>query len=239
MGVNGHWYVEIKKQAFWRGNPHTWVNRYILSGSQPSGSDAETVISALHDIEDQMEPAHASGAGIGFVIGSAYPSGSGGPFAVVPYNTSEGAGSATGFSGAGWTDADQGWAPTLETCMMMETPITGLNSRGKPISLRKYFRGVMSGGNEAEGTTGVTADDITGSEAVCLPWKTGMGSSNWVVIAPSGAQASGPPVCHPFLVNHQIPRGRKRKPASSGSGFLLSAAEKALLVGAGYVLETA
>jgi hypothetical protein len=58
------------------------------------------------------------------------------------------------------------------------------------------------------------------------------------VIAPSGAQASGPPVCHPFLVNHQVPRGRKRK-QPSGPGFLLSSAEKALLAGAGYVLEAA
>lgn len=239
MGVNGHWYVEIKKQAFWRGNPHTWVNRYILSGAQPSGADAITVIGALHDIEDQMEPAHTSGAGIGFVVGNAYPSGSGGPFATVAYNTSEAQGSATGFTGAQWTDADQSWAPTLETCMMMETPITGLNSRGKPISLRKYFRGVNSGGNEAEGTNGITADDITGSQTVCLPWTTGMGSSNWVVIAPSGAQASGPPKCHPFLVNHQIPRGRKRKPQQGGAGFLLSTAEKAVLAAAGYVLEAA
>jgi len=222
MGVNGHWYIEITKQAFWRGAPHVWQNRYVMSGAQPSASDAGTVITALKDIEDVLQPSQGAGHGVGFVRGSAYGSGSGAPFEVLEYNASEGSGTATGFTGGAWTGYDLGWAPTLETCLMIETPVTGLSSTGKPVSLRKYIRGVASGSNEAETSGQVAADDITGVEAAVLPWKTGMGASSWVVIAGSGAQASGPPACHPYLVAHQIPRGKKRKTSSSSSAFSLS-----------------
>jgi hypothetical protein len=221
MGVNGHWYVEITKQAFWRGAPHTFQNRYIMSGAQPSASDAATVITALKDIEDGLFPGAAPAHGVGFVRGSAYGSGSGAPFQVTEYNASEGAGTATGFTGPGWGTPTIVFAPTLETCLMVETPITGLSSTGKPVRLRKYFRGIASGADEPQSTGQVAAGDITGVNALVLPWKTGMGASNWVVIAPSGAQASAAPVCYPYLVAHQIPRGRKKASSSGGSDLSL------------------
>lgn len=224
MGVNGHWYIEIRKQAFWRGVPHVWDNRYVMSGAQPSGADAITVIGALHDIEDVIYPTTAHDAGVGFVDGKAYPSGKGAPFAQVNYNESQGAGTATGFTGG---EGSMAWAPTLETCLLVATPITGLSSSGKPITLRKYFRGLNAG--SVEDTTGAELPGavVTYVNAAVLPWKTGMGSSSWVVIAPSGAQASGAPVCSPYLHNHQIPRGRKKKKVSSSVlGAIVDAVEK-------------
>lgn len=237
MGVNGHWYVEITKQGFWRGSPHLWQNRYVMSGATPSAGDAGTVIAALHDIENVIHPAQDSAHGVGFVKGSAYPSGSGPAFAVTEYNTSEGFGSATGFSGPTWSEDTMTWAPTLETCALVETRLTGLSSSGKPLALKKYIRGVNSGAAEDIVAGQMAAADIAGITAACAPWKTGMGSSSWVVIAPSGAQAALPPVCQNYLVAHQIPRGRRKKKVTSGGLTLssllsagLSAAEAAAVI---------
>lgn len=225
MGVNGHWYVELEKQAFWRGAAHTWVNRYVMSGAQPSAADALTVITALKQIEDKLHPAAAPGAGVGFVTGRAYPSGKGTFFAIQYYNPSLAPATANGFQGPSGTGGAWTWAPTLETCLLVETPITGLNSRGKPIYLRKYIRGWNSGGVEDHASDGVLNTDATAVNALVAPWTAGMGSSNWVVIANSGAQASAAPSAHGFLVAHQIPRGKK-KPKTSAS--ILQIAETAL-----------
>lgn len=221
MGVNGHWYVEVSKQGFWRGSPHQWQNRYIMSGAQPSASDANTVANALKVIEDQIHPSASAAHGVGFLRASSYGSGSGAPFAVVEYNVGGGSGSATGFTGPAWGSETITWAPTLETCLLVETRVTGLSSSGKPVYLRKYFRGINSGETEDNTSDQVAAPDVAGVEAAVLPWKTGMGSGSWVVIAASGAQAASAPVCSPYLVAHQIPRGRRRK-TSSGSSLSLA-----------------
>jgi hypothetical protein len=243
MGVNGHWYVEIRKQAFWRGNPHTWVNRYVMSGAQPSAADAVTVISAIKGIEDNIYPHVAADAGVGFVDGKAYPSGKGTFFAYVPYNESQAAGSATGFTGSVYGGSPPVWANTLEVCFMMETPLNGLSSSGKPVYLRKFYRGMAGGDIESDVPGGIGSALITFFEQMVLPFQTGIGANNWVVIGNNGEQASGPPTLKPFMFNRQIPKGRKKKPTTS-AGLLSQIAQDTLrlrgLAGlAGDVLEAA
>lgn len=215
MGVNGHWYIEQEKQAYWRGINKSFVNRYVMSGAQPTAAEAITVINALAVIEDAIFPQTAAGEGVGRVQGRAYPSGKGSFFASVNWNTSLEPATALGFTGPTWTPHYISWAPTLETCLLCETPINGLSSTGKPVSLRKYFRGINSGTSEDSGPGVINPADVTGIEGVIAPWWTGMGANNWVVIANSGNQASSAPTVHPFLVAHQVPRGRKKKASSS------------------------
>lgn len=216
MGVNGHWYVEIRKQAYWRGNQHTWVNRYVMSGAQPSASDAQSVITAIKNIENSIYPVKAGGAGVGFVDGKAYPSGKGSYFAIIEYNASLAPGTATGFtSGAYGGDASPTWGETLENCFLLETPVTGLSSTGKPVALRKFYRG-LSGGTEESDQPGQISGEITAAvNTATLPFRTGMGSSNWVVIGNNGEQASGPPQMRPYIYNRQVPKGRKKKVSAS------------------------
>jgi hypothetical protein len=232
MGVNGHWYIEMEKQAFWRGVTHTFINRYVMSGAQPSATDAESVITAIHAIENQIFPMTGAGQGVGFVQGRAYPSGSGTFYANVNYNTSLAAGTATGFDTAGSSTLARVWAPTLETCLLLETLMTGLNSKGKPIYNRKYYRGVYAGPTEDNADGTLPGGVIATVAAITAPFKSGMGSSDWVVIANSGAQASLPPTAHPYLVARQIPRGKKKKTTSSGVlSFLADAAAKGVVSG--------
>lgn len=211
----GHWYVEIEKQAFWRGNPHTWVNRYVLSGPTPSETVAQDVINQLKLIEGQLHPQITASNGVGFVIGRAYGATGGPPFATIAYNASAEPSSATGFPGAGWDDTQQGTADTLEVCTLVEVPLQGLSSTGKPVTLRKYFRMTTYGSIEDTSGASIGTIDRAGIAAVCLPWTTGLGSGGATVIGTSGRAPSDVPTAHPYIVNHQVPRGRKRKSASS------------------------
>lgn len=233
MAGLGHWYIELKKQAFWRGVPHTWVNRYVMSGGDPTGTDAESVIGALHDIEDVLFPTEASGNGVGFVVGRAYASTGGPPFAEVAYNASEASGSATGFTGGSHGGVTATWAETLETCLLIETLMEGLSSRGKPIYNRKYFRGINAGPQESIGSTPINSAYIAAVNTIVKPWQTGMGASSWIVVGSGGRLPAAAPTVHPWQVAHQVPRGKKRKVVTtSGGGLisdLLSAAEKAAL----------
>lgn len=208
----GKWYIELQKQGFWRGNPHTWVNRYVMTGADPTSSDAITVISALHDIEEQLHAQKGAASGVGFVQGRAYASTGYSAFASVNYNVSQAAATATGFTGATWTDTTQSEANTLEVCMLLETPLLGLSSSGKPLTLRKFYRGAFYGGVEPDDAAGIPAADIAGIKAVTLPMFTGLGGTAYTVTSPNPLRV---PALAPrpldFICNRQIPKGRKKK----------------------------
>lgn len=227
MGVNGHWYVEIRKQAYWRGNQHTWVNRYVMSGAQPTAADALTVINQIHDVETAIFPEVASGGGVGFVDGKAYPSGKGSFFAIVEWNEDLAPGTATGFTGTAYAGSGPPPANELEVCLLLETPVTGLSSTGKPVYLRKYYRGFGNTSDEVTVPGQIPSGILSAIELHTSVFQTGMGASNWVVIGNNGEQASGPPVAKPFLYNRQVPKGRKRATSSSGVLSLLESAVKA------------
>lgn len=231
MSGLGHWYIELEKQAYWRGVQHYWVNRYVMSGSDPDASDAESVITDLVNIESQLHPNTAVNVGCGYIEGRAYLSTGGPPFARNEYNASKAVDTATGFGGTTAGGYALTWAPTLETCLLVETPMTGLSSTGKPVFNRKYIRGVTCSSAEDSSGVELPAAMITALNAVVLPWKTGMGASSWVVIGTSGRLASSAPTVHPYLVAHQVPRGKKRKTTTTSSGGSSVASEVFSLLG--------
>lgn len=219
MAGLGHWYIELEKQGYWRGEQHTWVNRYVMSGSDPSSSDATTVIQALHDIETKIHFPVSSGGGWGFVEGRAYGSGGGYPFATIAWNTSLVPSSATGFTGTVYPSGPAYTPGPLESCLLIETKINGLNSRGKPIYLRKYIRALATNIGTSTDQLPLPTAFLSAVATAVAPWQTGMGANSWVVIAVSGRQAASAPTVHNFGVNHQVPRGRKRKTSSSSPLF--------------------
>lgn len=211
MGVNGHWYVEIEKQAFWRGVPHTWVNRYILSGSTPTVADATSVMNALHGIEDKIHAAVPAGNGVGFVQARAYATTPGPPFATVNYNVSLTAGTATGFNPSGTGSAGFESAFELETCALVETKLTGLSTTGKPVYLRKFFRGCGDSAISYTSATPLPSSIISAVATLTAPWTSGLGGTSYVVIGSKGESAASPPALRPFLAARQVPKGRKLK----------------------------
>jgi hypothetical protein len=217
----GHWYVEVQKQAWWRGVQHLWVNRYVLSGSDPTASQGESVAYYLLQMENKLYPNVEAGIGVGFVKASAYKSTGGAPLATYYSNESQSPSSATGFTGPSSTYATLSWQNTLEVCLDVRTELTALSSSGKPVYLRKFYRGFLHGG-EDNGSTPIASGDLTAIDATLAELQTGIGSTSYVVIGPSGGLASGAPTAQPHLGNHQIPRGRKRSRASETSSAYAS-----------------
>lgn len=211
----GKWYVESEKQAFWRGKPHTWVNRYVMSGDDPSSASAITVMHAIMAIEQQLHASFPAGQGVGFVQLRAYLSTGGAPFAYVQVNPLATAAGASGFSGATWAGSTQAVAPTLENCMLLETPLLGLSSSGKPLFLRKFYRGAVYGAEEDYISNTIPGADLAGIKAATAPFFTGLGGTGYQVVSPSALRAvAGPPAPAAYIANRQVPKGRKKKPVT-------------------------
>lgn len=210
----GKWYVEIEKQAYWRGAPKTWVNRYVMTGADPTTSNATAVINGLKAIEDVVYPQVNAGVGVGFVEGRAYGAGGGAPLTVVNYNADLVAGTATGWTGPGTGDyASLQFGGTLENCLDVVTLMNGLSTSGKPVYCRKFFRGIINV-DEAE-NAGIAEGDRTQVATHTLPWKTGVGGTAYVVTTVDSRLAQGVPTAQEYIGNHQVPRGRKRSTSSS------------------------
>jgi hypothetical protein len=239
------WYVDLVKQAYWRGSNTQFSNRYYLSGGDPTEGVALAAITDLHHIENLIFPTVAGGQGVGFVEGKAYRSTGGPPIEVVDYNSSGAIATATGWTGTAVTGQTIQYANTIEVCLETRMLMLGLSTTGKPIYTRKFFRGWSYLAEDEEFTvTPIPTTIQTAYNALILPWQTGLPTSFVTVVGTDGrtASAAQPPTVQPFLGNHQKPRGKKRKTTSSSSSTSESALAlsaialgEGILRGAGFV----
>jgi hypothetical protein len=231
MAGLGRWYIEIRKQGFWRGSVHIFDNRYVLSGVTPDAADATTAINALQVMENKLFPLVPAAFGVGFVSGHAYAASGGPPFATVNFNVDEDPATATGFSGPSPAYTSLAFNGPLEVCLDVRIPLAGLSSTGKPVFCRKFYRGIWVTG-ESFNDTPILAADLAKVNATLAPLATGFAPNAYVVIGVSGRQPTGSVTAQQFLANHQVPRGRKRKTTTSSSS-LASRIESALVGAAG------
>lgn len=238
MAGLGHWYIEIKKQGWWRGANHVWDNRYVLSGSDPNSEDAANCIDAIHTIEDHLFPAIGSGLGVGFVEGKAYGSGGGVPIVETPWNSSETPDTATGFSGpSGGYNTLAVYGP-LEICLDVRSECQTVSKTGKPVYIRKFYRGMalVNDDDETAGDTELDSGDVATIKTTLAPLTTGLSTGGWTVIAPSGRVPASGFTAQLYLGSHQVPRGRKRtstKAATSATSTLWNIIEHIGEAGAG------
>lgn len=206
MALTGHPNIVITHVGPWRGKPqHLWTTIYNLSGPTPSAGDQAQLMTQLVAIESAIL---SGGTGRGFVNAKFYsgqkpniptavdPLGT--PAAPLPYNSAD------------W--AAGGNAPTgncePEQCLLVETLLNGLSSRGKPVYLRKYFHAISD--------TAATTGRIPGAVAAAIntrvaAWTNGTLANGVVVISPSGRQSTSPPAAKTYVWNRQMPRGRRKK----------------------------
>lgn len=227
----GKWYVEIEKQGFWRGKVHTWVNRYIMTGPDPTTTDAQSVITGLKNIEDAIHPLASMHAGVGFVQGRAYGAAGGSPLTTVDYNVGLAPGTATGFAGScGFSPAS-----TLAVCCAVTSRSSVLSATGKPVFLKKYFRG-CGGSEEVEAGSPISGTILAAVNAAAAPWATGVGGTFYTV---TGLVNPGPwasPQAQSYYEERQVPKGKKRKKTTltqkQSSNLLESLIEGTLSTGA-------
>lgn len=205
--------VQITKQGWWRGVNTTFQNDYWLSGT-PSGSAMQTIINGLKDIEDTLFPTCDEHLGVGFVDGKLYGPGNGPPIAEVQYNQGGGVSTSTGFTGPSTAYGILTFQGTLENALEVRSTVNGLSKTGKPIHLRKLFRGIACI-ESAGADSPINSNDLAAIHTNCLPWVTGIAGTSFVVVSPKGSTVSLGPTAQPYIVNRQKPRGRKRKAVTS------------------------
>jgi hypothetical protein len=141
-------------------------------------------------------------------------------------------------SALGWPSAASGVLP-LEVCCLLEA-FVGLNSKSKPIYIRKFIRGLPDTAIQyPSGDQPKFAPTADGAAATAA-----LGNGDWygsrIYISPSARQPQNPWVLVLDPSNHQVPRGKKRKITSAGTGVSAeSLLEKAIALAGGIVLAGA
>lgn len=219
----GHPYVDIKHARYWRGVPHAWSTRYIISGPTPDSTTFFNIAAELLQIERDILYGGSGGGTVGgFLETRTYTGQGGAPTNVVTYGQLATPSSWLTYNGAPWvgiTGLD--FVDAAEACFEVRTPLQGLSSRGKPVYLRKFFHSV--GQVQGDYSGNLPAAAVTQIAPHIAPWTNGSLPGGRVIISPSGRQSSGPPTVQPYLGNHQMPRGRKRRAlatSSNASGLL-------------------
>lgn len=232
MAKTGHPNVVIDHGTNWRGKAHRWSTVYNLSGSTPNTADQISMMDALVDIENQI--LWGGGPNLaGFLEARFYTGQGGAPTTVIPFGDIDTPSGWTAYSGTGWSTGPAfGEAGAAESCLIVETKLNGLSSTGKPVYLRKYLHAVPAFPAAAIGSQQIPSADITSLNAYVKKWTDGSLTNGVVVIGPSGRQAASAPSVQSALGNHQMPRGRRQKKASSGgllSGLISDAQHLATL----------
>lgn len=238
MAKTGHPNFDYTCQGLWRGVAHKFSITGNHSGTSFSAADAKTFM------EGTASPyakcfSHFQATDIA-VVGARYYNGQdSAPVYAAEYDESNPAPEPLTALGDGFTGgATDAYYLPLEVCFMIEA-VVGTSSTSKPIYCRKFIRGVPAGALEQSGSeTGFTLT-TTGTNGV-----NSMGDGTWygnrVYISPSARQAIAGWTGQLFPYNHQVPRGRKRKPVTAANRSAASSLlEDAIALAGGIALAGA
>jgi hypothetical protein len=209
--------VVIDHARYWRGVPHVWSTTYFFGGGAWASGEAAAVVGSLLGMESAI--LYNPGANIcGFIEARAYNAVTGAPVYVNNIGVLATPSTWDAYSGAAWssvTGAD--YVSAAEVCFLLDTPLAGLSSTGKPVKSTKYFHSVGQLFNE--GTTGadIPAAVQTQIASYTAILNSGVGPNGRRMISNGGRFPSGAPTVRPFFGNHQMPQGRRKKATSGGT----------------------
>jgi hypothetical protein len=205
----------IDHARYWRGAPHQWSTQYFFNGSTPGSSEWLSIDTALTTMEAAVLFL-STGAG-GFVAVKGYSTAGGPPVYTRAIGEVPTPSSWSPYVGSDWSSAS-GYVYNVEAeaCVLVSIPLTGLSSKGKPVYARKFLHSVAQPSTSVSGAAAsLPAGVVTAMETSLAILNTGFGSGGRRVISMAGRLPSSNPIVEPFLGNHQMPRGRKRKASSS------------------------
>lgn len=238
MAKTGYGNFDYTCQGYWKGALHNFSIVGNHSGAVFTGSDPQTFMEgASSPFALCFGPFMAPGQV--FTVASRYYNGTqSAPTWEAQYNESNPPPTPLVPTGSAFTDAADLTEP-LEVCTLLEAQV-GYSKTNKPIYCRKFLRGAPQGAF-TPGSTGVKWAFSATAQASAAK----MGNGDWyggrVYISPTGKQAfTSVWTANEYPTNHQVPRGRKRKVTSAGSGVSAeSLLEKAIALAGGVVLAGA
>lgn len=206
--------VVVRHVRYWRSKIHKWSTVYQFSGTA-SSSNYPAIIAAIHSMEqDVLYPGNTPGQGAIWEI-ALYNSASGGvPVSVATYCDPATPSSWVDYLGAVWPDLTHVLETSAEvslTCYWL----AGLSVSGKPVRYRKWYHSVpvsTAVNGNADLASG-TATAIKNRLQSGLATVSGLG-----LTLGSGSRLAGTtPTVQGDYGNHQMPRGRRRKPTKISS----------------------
>jgi hypothetical protein len=210
----GNYRGVVRHVRYWRGNIHRWSTVYNFTGSGsyvPGTADAHNLLLADAKL---CYPAGAVDQGI--YECQIYNNATGGT-AIATYTNADWENPATWIppGGTGWTTTGLGFNANAETALVVEWA-AGSSSSGKPVTLRKWYHSVP--GSEVVGNgTQISGTDITSLTAAAQSL-VGVFAANGLVLSSASGRLAGVAKVLPYFGNHQMPKGRKRKPLVTAGG---------------------
>ena len=200
---------------YWRGNIHKWSTVYQFSGSVAS-ADYPTLLGRLLDLENAVCYPAPGGGGGGIWEQALYNQSSGGiPVSVVSRFDPDTPGTWIPYSGSAWSSLTTALEGNAEVALQVEW-LAGLSSSGKPVRFRKWYHAVpqLASGNTAPDVSSTNRTSIAGLIQSELSAIGGLGAP----LGNSSRLAGATPEVLAFYGNHQMPRGRRRKPLVTAGG---------------------
>lgn len=209
--------VVIDHGRYWRGKIQIWSTTYFLGGGDWASGEAASCCSALTAMENALlfeAPAH----GGYFTEARAYGPKTGAPEYIDSIADPADPTTWGDYNSSIWEGVTGAmYNPVAEAAMYVETPLAGLNSRGKPVKSVKYLHSVPVLGGSAVGDDAIPGSVIVAAQAQLAILNTGVGPNNRRMITNGGRYPSAAPTLAVQIGNHQMPQGRRKKKVSSSN----------------------
>jgi hypothetical protein len=206
--------VVVRHVRYWRGVIQRWSTVYQYGGSLTSALTASDAAAFLAlDAGMCYGPAPSDGGAYQCEI---YNHATGG-VPVVTYNAFayDAPGTWVAYGTANWPGSGLVFEGSAETALQVEWP-SGFSSTGKPVFQRKWYHSVASS-TSTGATPDIGAAIITDLTTQANKFQGAL-SARGLTMQTSTGRFAGTAVVKPFYGNHQMPRGRRRKPLVTASG---------------------
>lgn len=206
--------VVVRHVRYWRGAVHKWSTVYPLNGSVSSG-DYASICDVAHTLDNGVCFPGSVGLAGGIYEVSLYNVATGGvPIAVHNYFDPDVPSAWLAYTGSGWPSGPTIVEPAAEVALQVEWN-AGFSSSGKPVRFRKWYHAVPVA-DSSPGAPDLDSDQLT-SLAAWLNVRVSSFAAYGAVLGNASRLASTTPQISPYYGNHQMPRGRKRKPLKVSS----------------------
>lgn len=208
----GNYRFIVGHVRYWRGAIHRWSNSFEFTGSLTG-----TAAAACVALQTQVATVCYSSSPGGIYETRMYNAGGGVPLATQTNFDWETPGSWIAYSGSGWAGTSASYEKAAEVALGVRWP-AGFSSTGKPVFFRKWFHAIPQSAAASPGAVDITSAQITVLQPKVDALATCLSSGYGLVMGNGSRIASDPSTISPYYENHQMPRGRRRKPLVTASG---------------------
>lgn len=200
--------IIIDHVRYWRGKVHRWSTSYSMTGNgtTPDATACGTFLAAESKL---LYPGDGASRGGPYECRIYLRSG-GVPVATFTKFNWQAPAEWVAPSGEAWSSITDGnFDDTAEDAVLL-TWEAGLSKTGKPVFFRHYYHAIPFMGSSVAGQQTVPAAVVTNLQSYGQQLVTSLAPGYGLVQGNANRLAGTSPVAGPYVVTHQMPRGRKR-----------------------------